>query len=177
VVNIGRTGTTYWITGFAGAGKSTIGRLLYDHIKGEKENVVILDGDEIRAVFPNSDYTLEGRKHVTRQIGSFAKMLNGQNIDCICCVIGMINECRRWNRENIENYTEVYIRVPMDVLIKRDQKSLYSKALRREITNVWGVDLKAEEPQDPDIVIDNDRCKGADEVFAKLLSELKNISN
>jgi len=172
---IRKTGTTYWITGLAGAGKSTIGKMLYAHIKNEKENVVMLDGDDIRAVFPNSDYTLEGRGYVTRQMGSLAKMLNEQGMDCVCCIIGMIEECRRWNRENIKNYIEVYIRVPMDALIKRDQKALYSRALRGEITNVWGVDLKAEEPQNPDVIIDNDGTRGTDEIFAELLSKLENI--
>ena len=45
------TGRIYWLTGLSGAGKTTIGRLWYEKLKTEGENVVFLDGDELRQVF------------------------------------------------------------------------------------------------------------------------------
>lgn len=33
-------GIVYWITGLSGAGKTTIGKLLYEKLKNEKDNVV-----------------------------------------------------------------------------------------------------------------------------------------
>ena len=175
MIIIGQIGTTYWITGLAGAGKSTVGGLLYKRIKSGKANVVLLDGDEIRAAFPSGDYSMEGRLKVTYQMGRLAKMLNGQDIDCVCCIVGMIDECRRWNRENIQNYVEIYVKVPIEELIRRDQKGLYSRALRGEIGNVWGVDLPVEEPKSADVVLDNGGSRGVDEIFAELVSKLKNI--
>lgn len=44
-------GVVYWITGLAGAGKTTIGKLLYEKIKEEYPNTVFLDGDTLRKVF------------------------------------------------------------------------------------------------------------------------------
>ena len=39
----------------------------------------------------------------------------------------------------------------MEELIKRDPKNLYEKAMEGKIKNVYGVDLKAEYPKNPDI--------------------------
>ena len=40
-----KTGTVYWVTGLSGAGKTTIGSLLYERLRNQKENVIFLDGD------------------------------------------------------------------------------------------------------------------------------------
>ena len=52
----------------------------------------------------------------------------------------------------------------MKILIARDGKGLYSRALRHEITNVYGVDMPYEEPKFPDIKICNDSSKTPEEV-------------
>ena len=46
-------GRLYWITGLAGAGKTTIGTLLYQYLKEQYSNTVIFDGDVLRQVFGN----------------------------------------------------------------------------------------------------------------------------
>ena len=43
----------------------------------------------------------------------------------------------------------------MEVLISRDQKALYSRANRKEITNVVGVDIPFKPPLNPDLVVNN----------------------
>lgn len=148
-------GTTYWITGLSGAGKTTIGSLLYHHIKQKKDNIVLLDGDVLRLIFHNTDYTLEGRKKLALQYSGLCKMLNEQNIDVIICVVGMFQACRDWNRREILNYKEIYLKVDMEELIRRDQKQLYSRALKKEIDNVMGINIPVEEPKTPDLIIDN----------------------
>ncbi len=51
-------GTTYWITGLSGAGKTTIGKSLYQYLLQIKSNVVFLDGDILREVYQEGEYTL-----------------------------------------------------------------------------------------------------------------------
>jgi adenylylsulfate kinase-like enzyme len=165
-------GKLYWITGLSGAGKTTISRLLYDYLRTRQDNIVLIDGDQIREVYQNRDYSESGREKISYINMRLCKMLTDQGIDVIIAVIGMKNAYRQWNRENIENYYEIYLKVPMDELIRRDSKGLYRKALRGEIKNVYGIDLEYEEPQNPDIVIENDSRITPVEAFEIIKNQL-----
>ena len=166
-------GIVYWITGLSGAGKTTLGQRLYRDQKADGENVVILDGDELREIINNKDYSYEGRKQVAKQYSRMCRMLSSQGIDVIICTVSMYDEVREWNRINIENYCEIYIEVPMKELIRRDQKQLYSRALKKELINVMGIDGEFEEPKDPDIRINNDGRLGVAEVYDILKEEIR----
>ncbi|MDY5509308.1 adenylyl-sulfate kinase [Dysosmobacter sp.] len=145
-------GTVYFFTGLSGAGKTTIGGLFHRRLKATKPNVVLLDGDEIRPVFcEDSGYSNEDRLKRAWRIFRVCKMLSDQGIDVICCSIAMFAQVRAWNRENIENYQEIYIRVKKETLLRRNQKGLYTDG-----TGVVGVDLPFDEPDRPDLVVQND---------------------
>lgn len=166
-------GTVYWITGLSGAGKTTLGMLLYKYLKEKKDNVVLLDGDILRSVYISGcGYSTEERKRGAYQDCRMCKMLSDQNIDVVYCGISMYEECRQWNRDNIENYKVIYLSVPMEVLIKRDKKHLYSKALAGEIREVVGVDLPWDEPQNPDVFIDNSGVRTPSETLEYIIKEL-----
>lgn len=150
-------GIVYWITGLSGAGKTTIGNLLYRKLKEKKKNVVFLDGDILREIFGGDlGYSVEDRKKSAMRNSRICKALSDQGINVVCATISMFDECRNWNRINIKSYKEIYIKVPIEILIKRNQKGLYSKALNGEIENVMGIDIEFEEPKNPDLVILND---------------------
>lgn len=168
-----KKGRLFWITGLSGAGKSTISELLYAYLKKQESNVVFLDGDIVREVFQNKDYTPEGREKITYTYMRLCKMLTDQGIDVVAAFIAMQEEYRKWNRQNIENYYEVYLQVPMEELIRRDSKGLYKKALNHEIENVYGIDMAYEEPQHPDVRIVNDLSKTPQEILDLLIAEFK----
>lgn len=149
-------GRLFWVTGLSDAGKTTVSEVLYKYLKGKQDNIVWIDGDKIREVYQNTDYSEEGREKISYTNMRLCKMLTDQGIDVIISVIGMRDAYRDWNRANIENYYEIYLEVPMDALIKRDSKGLYAKALRGEAKNVYGIDMSFEEPKSPDIKLLND---------------------
>lgn len=114
-----KNGTVYWITGLAGAGKTTIGRLFYNLIQAEKPNVVFLDGDTMREVFGGElGHSIEDRKKLAMSYSKLCKVLSEQGLDVVCSTISMFHECHKWNKENITSYKEVYLRVPTEILIK-----------------------------------------------------------
>jgi adenylylsulfate kinase-like enzyme len=60
----------YWFTGQPGAGKTVLGSKLHEFLKSEKRNwrkdVFHLDGDDLRELTVNKDYTPEGRERNIR---------------------------------------------------------------------------------------------------------------
>lgn len=166
-------GIVYWITGLSGAGKTTIGKELYHIMKQNKNNIVILDGDELRKVFGNDlGYSQEDRKKCAMRYSNICKMLSDQGIDVICCTISMFHEIREWNRENIERYKEIYIKVPIDILRQRNQKELYSGVEKGSKMNVAGMDMDVEFPLHPDITIENLGNKLPKDIAYKILDQL-----
>lgn len=162
------SGNVFWITGLSGAGKSTLGTLLYEKHKSNIKQLVLLDGDQLRYIIDNQDYSQTGRKKVAYQYSRFCKLLSDQGIDVIICTISMYEDLRQWNRDNIDRYCEVYVRVPIKELIRRDQKNLYSRALNGEISDVLGINADFEEPKKANIIIDNDGKKDINQIFEEL---------
>ena len=60
-------------------------------------------------------------------------------------------------RETIGDFVEVFVKCPIDELVRRDVKGLYVKALRGEIANFTGVSDPYEEPLHPDVLIESDK--------------------
>ncbi len=150
-------GKVFWLTGLAGAGKTTIGNEFYQRLKRERNNVIFLDGDELRNVIGRRyGYSLSDRKKIASMYGRLCLMISNQGIDVICATISMFNFVRKWNREHIKNYFEVYIKVPVETLLERDQKQLYSRSQCGTEKEVVGIDLFFEEPESPDLVLIND---------------------
>ena len=169
-----RKGTLYFFTGLAGAGKTTIGGLFYQRFKKYSPDAILLDGDVMRTASGDSApdgtvlfedrYTTEARKAGARWLFQHCKELTEKGQDIVCCSISMYQEIRDWGRANIENYREIYIKVTRETLYRRDQKQLYSSGAK----NVVGVDLPYDEPETPDIVIQNDGEESPEAIIDRL---------
>ena len=149
-----------------------LAKTLSKNLKRKKNNIVFIDGDQIREVYQNKDYSEEGREKISFTNMRLCKMLTDQDIDVIIAVIGMRDVYREWNRKNFEKYFEIYLEVPIEILIERDSKGLYSKVLCHEIANVYGIDMPYEEPKCPDIKICNDSSKTPEEVCQMIIDRL-----
>lgn len=165
-------GRLYWITGLSGAGKTTISTLLYNYLRKKQDNIFLIDGDKIREVYQNTDYTEAGREKISYMNMRLCKMLTDQGIDVIIAIIGMRDAYREWNRKNIERYCEIYLEVPMEELIRRDSKQIYSRALKKELKNVYGIDIPYEEPKTPDIHIVNDSSNSPEDICRMIIEQL-----
>ncbi len=165
--------TVYWITGLSGAGKTTIGRIFYERLKRIYLNTVFLDGDALRKVFGDDlGYSKEDRRKCAMRYSKLCAMLQEQEINVVCCTISMFDCVRAWNRENIRNYREIYVKVSMDTLRERDQKGLYSGTSREKQKDVVGIHMEIEEPKCPDIVLTNDGDQKPEELVECMLQIL-----
>ena len=164
------TGRLYWITGLSGAGKTTIGTALYEKLRETKSNVVIFDGDKLRWAYGGAfGYSDEDRKKAAFSNARISHLLAEQGIDVVCCTIGMYDSVREWNRANNEKYTEVYLKVSMETLMKRDKKGMYSA----HTENLVGVTMKMEEPKTPDVLVHNDGQERVEDIVERILLKAK----
>lgn len=143
----------YWITGLPGAGKTAIGKALYNKLKPYNQATVLLDGDELRGIVGDRfGYTVDERRECSMFYAQLCKLLADQSIDVICCVCALFENVRRWNRENIEDYIEIFVNPPINVIRERNQKGLYTG----DETDAYGVGIRPELPTSPDVVLIND---------------------
>ena len=162
--------SVYWITGLSGAGKTTIGHEYYLYLKSTLNNVIFLDGDELREVMGGDfGYELHERKRLAYCYARISKMLSDQGNHVVIATISMFNEVREWNRDNIENYFEIYIKVPIEILTQRDQKNIYSNNEK----NIVGFNINMEEPVNSDMVILNDGLSSPKTLVAEIISALR----
>ena len=146
-------GKVYWITGLSGSGKTSIGSILFQELKKESNMVVFLDGDVMREyICSDLGYTLLERELCARRYSGLCKMLFLQGFTVICCTISMFHSVREWNRDNINNYIEVYVKASSDTLQERNQKGMYTGNQK----NMMGIDLTTEFPRNPHIILEND---------------------
>lgn len=167
-----------WLIGLSGAGKTSVGRCLYEMLKAEAPNTVFVDGDDIRALFHHDQgeeaFTLEGRRQNAQRITDLCAWLDRQGINVVCCILSVFPELRRENRNQFSNYFEAYLKVPMAELKRRDAKGIYAAADKGVMKNVVGIDIPFPEPEDADIIIPNeDETRDFGAIATKILVAAK----
>lgn len=151
-------GFTLWFTGLSGAGKSTLSLAVGDALRARGRLVEALDGDEIRQRLSRGlGFSKEDRDENIRRIGFVARLLSRSGAVAIAAAISPYREVRdEVRREHEAPFIEVFVDCPLDVLIKRDPKGLYAKALRGQIQNFSGISDPYESPLAPDITVHTD---------------------
>jgi adenylylsulfate kinase len=78
-----------WFYGQPGAGKTTLANALNLRING-----IQVDGDDVRNVFNNKDYSKEGRIKNLTLINNIVRFLDHKNFDVIVSVVSPYQEIR-----------------------------------------------------------------------------------
>lgn len=152
-------GCVIWITGLSGAGKSTLAAELVGRFRARGSTVVMLDGDDLREVFGAvavnaKNHGREGRFALAMQYAHLCRVIAAQGLTVVIATISLFKEVHNWNRLNLPGYFEVYLKVPMDELRRRDPKGIYRRFDAGELTDVAGLDLLIDEPVMADWVAD-----------------------
>lgn len=144
-----------WLIGLAGAGKSTIARALKPMF-AKRWPTVIIEGEDVRRIVGvDIGFSSVDRRNVGEALSRICRFLEQQSISVICPVSGLFEQVLEWNRKELAHYVEVYIEVPIEEIIERDQHQLYTRALRGECSNVVGVDLPFDPPKQPHLIVFN----------------------
>ncbi len=151
-------GFVIWLTGLSGAGKTTIAHALSERLQTAGYKVEILDGDVVRQHFSKGmGFSKEDRIENIRRVAYVAHLLARNGIVTIVALISPYQEGRNYARHLIGDFVEVYVKCPLNVLIERDVKGLYAKALRGEIPNFTGISDPYEPPTNPEVIVETDK--------------------
>ena len=165
-------GIVFWITGLSGSGKTQIGKKIKKDIIKNFGPTILFSGDDIRNIFDLKKYTFKDRLKIVNQYGDLCRNLSNQNINVIFCVVGLMKKVRIWNKKNIKNYLEIFIKSPINTVRKLSKKKIYKK---KYIQDVVGLDIKPEYPNNPHIIIKNDFKDSIEKKSQELILKIKKI--
>jgi adenylylsulfate kinase-like enzyme len=95
------------MTGQPGAGKTTLAKWMEAHFAGKG---VIVDGDDIRAIFDNKDYSEAGRRKNIELAQNIAKFYHHKGNVAIVSLVSPYKDQRDYFKETMgDNIQEIYV--------------------------------------------------------------------
>jgi adenylylsulfate kinase-like enzyme len=95
------------MTGQPGAGKTTLAKWMEAHFAGKG---VIVDGDDIRAIFDNKDYSEAGRRKNIELAQSIARFYHHKGNVAIVSLVSPYKDQRDYFKEAMgDNIQEIYV--------------------------------------------------------------------
>jgi adenylyl-sulfate kinase len=159
----------------SGAGKSTVSRLLEQRLRSLGAKVELLDGDVVRTHLSRGlGFSKEDRDENIRRIGFVCELLSRNDVIAIAAAISPYREVRDQVRARIPNFVEVYVECPLEILVARDVKGLYKKALAGEIQHFTGVSDPYEPPLVPDVTV-NSSAETPEQSVEKIWAKLEDL--
>lgn len=175
----GQKAAVVWLTGLSGSGKSTIANRIEERLTAEGRHAYLIDGDNLRhGLSRDLGFTEADRVENIRRAAEVARMMADAGLIVLVSLISPFRAERRMVREMMptDEFLEVFIDAPLDVVEARDVKGLYAKARRGEIANFTGVSSPYEPPTEPDLHLRTDRMtaeEAAEAVIARLRGDLR----
>ncbi len=150
-------GLVIWMTGYSGAGKTTLAYHLEKRLYEEGILTKVLDGDVLRqGINKGLGFSMEDRRENIRRTAELAKQLVSCGVVVICSLITPTNDLRKLAETIIgeQHFILYHIATPLEVCEKRDVKGHYAKARSGEIKEFTGISNPFEEPANAIFSID-----------------------
>ena len=146
------------LTGLSGSGKTTLSCYVKQKLEVSDLRVEIVDGDIYRKTMCNDlGFSRDDRCENIRRLGRIACSFTGSRDVVIIAAINPFEAVRKELERNYDIKT-VWINCDLAVLINRDTKGLYKRALLPhdhpdKLDNLTGVNDDYDVPVNPDLVI------------------------
>jgi adenylylsulfate kinase len=163
-------GYLFWITGLSGSGKTQIGKQILPTINKKFGPTLLLHGDDFRKIFNLKGYSKNHRIEYGKRFIKFINLIINQNINVILTVVGLFDVLRKINKKKFKNYVEIFIQTDLKKIIKFNKKKLY----KNKIGNIMGLNIKAEFPKNPHIIIKNNFDSTIKELSEKIIKKISN---
>ncbi|MGB1481588.1 MAG: adenylyl-sulfate kinase [Flavobacteriales bacterium] len=98
----------YWFTGQPGHGKTTLAKAMLAHLASEGVEAFHVDGDDLRALTTNHDYSPEGREENIRRAQLLAQYLQSKGHTVVVSLVAPYREIREELKAAAE-VTEIYV--------------------------------------------------------------------
>ena len=103
----------YWFTGQPGAGKTTLANLLKEELEKNRNfvyKVYRIDGDDMRELFSNKDYSIKGRVDNVSTAQRIAHYLHNQEKDVVVSLVSpYIDQREDFKKLLGDNIKEIYV--------------------------------------------------------------------
>lgn len=132
----------YWFTGQPGAGKTTLAKLLSQNFESKS---IIVDGDDIRAIYDNKDYSEVGRRKNIELAQNLAKFLHHKGYKVMVSLVSPYRDQREAFKEEMGNLLkEIYVHTTME----RGREGYHVSNYEPPLTNFIDADTTNEDEHD-----------------------------
>jgi adenylylsulfate kinase len=83
----------YWFTGQPGAGKTTLSKHLISYLENT-EKVIHIDGDDLRLIFENKDFSETGRRKNIERAQDIARFMNEKGYTVVVSLVSPYKDMR-----------------------------------------------------------------------------------
>jgi bifunctional enzyme CysN/CysC len=154
-----------WLTGYSGAGKSTIANLVEKKLHFLGRRTYLLDGDNVRhGLNKDLGFTDQDRVENIRRVAEVSKLMVDAGLIVLVSFISPFRAERAAARALFAagEFMEVFVDTPLAEAERRDPKGLYQKARRGELKNFTGIDSLYEPPEHAELRIDTTALTAAE---------------
>ncbi len=173
---MGHDAKVVWLTGLSGAGKSTIADAAVRKLHAMGVHTYVLDGDNVRhGLNKDLGFTAEDRAENVRRVAEVSRLMVEAGLVVFVALVSPFVGDRRAARDlfSPDQFLEVYVDTPLDVVTERDTKGLYAKAASGDLPNLTGVGQEYEPPTSPELILHGtgDLDASVDELVRAVLGE------
>ena len=145
-----------WITGLSGSGKSTLAAAVVQALRPCHTTPLLLDGDAVRDAFeptsPEIDHSSAMRLQRAWRLARLARFIALQGVPVVVATISLVHAVHAWSRSGDAPYAEVLMSSDLQILRLRNP-ALYGDELRPGKPHVVGMDIEAEYPLQPELIL------------------------